>query len=91
MTIPDKPLDIEFDANELTLDDWALFDPEDQGISTPNRLRKFLIAYSKSWTREEIGKIKTKEMEEVAKQVIAAVEKVAVPLASSPSSSPGPE
>ena len=90
MTIPDKPLKIEFDANELTLDDWALFDPEDQGISTPNRLRKFLIAYS-SWTREEIGQIKTKEMEEVAKMVITAVEKVAVPLASSPSSSPGPE
>jgi len=91
MTIPAKPLEIEFDANELTLDDWALFDPDDQGISTPNRLRKFLIAYSKSWTREEIGQIKTKELEEVAKMVIMAVEKVAVPLASSPSSSPGPE
>jgi len=91
MTIPDKPLEIEFDANELTLEDWALFDPDDQGISTPNRLRKFLIAHSKSWTREEINKIKTNEMEAVTKQVLAAVEREAVPLVSSPNSSPGPE
>ena len=91
MAIPEKPLEIEFDANELTLEDWALFDPDDQGISTPNRLRKFLIAHSKSWTKEEIGKIKTGELEEVTKQVLAAVEKAAVPLESLPSSSPGPE
>lgn len=90
MTVPDKPLEIDFDANEMTLDEWALFDPEDQGISTPNRLRKFLIAHS-NWTREEIGQIKTGELEQVTKQLVAAVQKVAVPLATSPGSKTGPE
>ncbi len=89
MAIPERPLEIDFDANEMTLDEWALFDPEDQGLSTPNRLRKFLIAHS-SWTKEEIGKIKTSELEQVTKQLVAAVQKVAVPLASSPNSKIGP-
>jgi hypothetical protein len=89
MAIPERKLEFnDFDPGELTLDELAMFDPEDAGIGTFNKLRKFLIDHS-SWTAAEVGKIKAKELESITGQIMEAIERVVVPLESSSSSRTG--
>lgn len=78
MAIPEKPLELDVDANNLTLDEMALMSKK--GFDWYD-FRQFLIDHAVNWTAEEIGKVVVGELETVAEQVQKAAEKVAVPLA----------
>ena len=78
MAIPDKPLEVTIDPDELTLDEVALFEPS--GF-TVTGFMQFLAEHT-NWTREEIGKIKVREMKEVADQLGEKIKAESVPLVS---------
>ena len=85
MTIPEKPLEFnDFEPNDLTLDEMALFDMDDINMSYPNKLRKFLIAHS-NWSKEEIGAITIGELKNIGEQLTEAIQREVIPLPSSPS------
>lgn len=87
MAIPEKPLELNVDPDDLTLDEMALFSKK--GFDWYD-FRQFLIDHSVNWTPEEIGKIKIGELEVVGEQVSQAATKVAVPLANLTRSKTGP-
>ena len=86
MAIPEKPLELDIDPNNLTLDEMAIMSPK--GFDWYD-FRQFLIDHVISWTPDEIGKITIGELQEVSSLLKAEVEKVAVPLANSPPSKIG--
>lgn len=92
MAIPDRPLELDIETRKFTLAEMAVFDI-DEAEANPmgwiNKMRKFLIARSVSWTRDEINAIEVDELEQVGAQVVEAVQKAAVPLANSPRSKTG--
>ena len=89
MTIPEKALVLEnFDLNALTLDEMALFDQDNVGIGTLNKLRLFLIQHG-NWTAAEVGAVTVGELGQVGAQLTEAIRSAAVPLASSTSSKTG--
>ena len=77
-SLPDRPMEIDFDPEELTLDEVILFEPD--GYTTRG-FRQFLIDHT-NWTRQEIGKIKVRDLKEVAEQLVARLGEKAVPNAS---------
>ena len=82
MAIPDKPLVLDLDLEELTLDEIAILYAETYSLVA---FRQFLldhVDHTTSWTRREIGQIKRKELNEVMRQVIEKVVERSVPLAS---------
>lgn len=86
MTIPDAPLELSVDVGELTLEEAAIFDGEEARSNTMtwlNKLRKFLLTYSTSWTPQQINALKINELEEIASQLGEALQRAAVPLATS--------
>lgn len=88
MTIPEKPLELDQEAAKLNLGATAFLDGEewtDNAVHAANMMRKFLIQHSTSWTKAEINELQFDELGEVAKQVVAALQQAAVPLANSPS------
>ena len=90
MTIPEKPLVLEkFDLNDLTLGEMAMFDTDEVGMGTANKLRKFLIAHT-SWTAAEVNAITVGEIKTIGDQLTEELKRQAVPLASSTSSRTGP-
>lgn len=87
MPIPEKPLELDVDFEELTLEEMALFDAEsaeDNPFGFINKMRKFLLNYSTSWRRAEINAIKNKDLEALTPVVISAIEAAAVPKENSP-------
>ena len=86
--IPEALLTISMETDDLTLDDVALFDTED-GFSV-FKFRKFLLRYG-SWSKEQVGKIKIKELEQVAVLLSEAMKNTAVPPPNGKSSAPGPQ
>ena len=78
-SLPDRPLEIQdWDPEELTLDEVILFEPD--GF-TAKGFRQYLIDHS-NWTRQEIGRIKVRELKEVSAQFLAQIGEKAVPNAS---------
>jgi hypothetical protein len=85
MAVPEKPLELDKGVNELTLEDAALFDTDewkDNPMGTVNKLRKFLIKHSISWTKQEINAMEIGELAEIATQLGEAIQRQAVPLSS---------
>lgn len=90
MAIPDTPLELSLDPDELTLDDVVLFDPEPaEPITTLIAFRSFLIRHS-NWSRTDVGSITLTELEQVMEQTRVAVEGTAVPLANETEPETGP-
>ena len=92
MAIPDRPLEITLDVNELTLDMATLLTAPEE-IPDARKvpvLRAFLIA-STNWTDAEVGRLKLSEIGEVSKAIVEAVNRTAVPLASLDASKTGPD
>ncbi len=92
MAIPDRPLEITLDVNNLTLDEATLLTapeeiPDERKIPV---LRSFLISFT-SWTPAEVGRLKMSELGEVSKAIVEAVQRQALPLANSTSSKTGPD
>ena len=77
MTIPDKPLAVNLDPNEMTLDEACLFTPGGFDIAA---FRAFLIAHT-NWERAEIGALRMSELKDVAERIAAALKGGSVPLA----------
>ena len=77
MALPTTPLKVNFDHNEVTLDELCLFEPD--GFSTVG-FRAFLIAHT-SWTRKEIGAVKVTELKDLAEQLAEKFKEISVPLA----------
>lgn len=86
MAIPKKPLELNVNAKDLTLDEMALL--ERKGFNWYD-FRQFLIDHAANWSAEEVGKITIGELDVIGEQIKEAAEKVAVPLASSPPSKNG--
>ncbi len=78
MAIPDKALQINFDPNEVTLDELCLFEAE--GFTAVG-FRRFLVEHT-NWTKKEIGALKLSELKQVAEQISEQFKAAAVPLAS---------
>jgi hypothetical protein len=81
MAIPDRPLEVTLDVDELTLDELALFEPT--GFSIVG-FRAFMAEHT-NWTLAEIGKIKVKEFKDIQTQLAEKFKEASVPLANSPS------
>lgn len=79
MAIPTKPLEVNLDPNELTLDEMCLF--EATGFTMVG-FRAFLIAHT-NWSGAEIGKLTVKELLAVSGQLKERLDK-SVPLTSKP-------
>lgn len=77
MTIPERALVVTVDPKDMTLDEMVLFSVKGFDIYD---FRQWLIDNTE-WTAEEIGKIKLRELEQVAIQIGEAVKAKAVPLA----------
>lgn len=80
MAIPDRPLVVSLDPDEMTVNDLCLFEP---GGFTVTAFRAFLVAHT-NWTDAEIGNLKVKELKDVAEQLKQKLN-AAVPLGSKPS------
>lgn len=78
MAIPDRPLELNINVNELTLDEMVLF--SEKGFNWFD-FRQFLIDHVINWTHDEIGAVTIGELQKVAEQIREAVEQNAVPLA----------
>jgi len=87
MAIPEKPLEVNFDPNQMKVKDWRKL--AHMG-DNPDYFVDFLATYT-NWSAEEIDELTMEEVGEAAKQFTEAVQKQSVPLVSLPSSSPGPE
>lgn len=74
MAIPNSPLSLTVDVQEMTLGELALF----QGEFSAPRLIAFLADHS-NWTRAEIERITIREMKEVSEQIGEALKGAAVP------------
>lgn len=85
MTIPDKPLTVKVEANDLTLDEVCLFQPGGFEIIA---FRTFLRERT-NWTHAEVGALKVGELQEVAEHLRDALRSTAVPKARSPRSKRG--
>jgi hypothetical protein len=88
MAIPTTPLEINFDPDRMTLGDNELLRSEGRtGESIPEQMEfthlfaEFLIQHS-NWSRDEVHRITFTELQEVARQIGAAMQARAVPLAS---------
>lgn len=77
MTIPDKPLEVTIDLKDLTLKEMKLFSAEGFDFY---RFTEFLAKHT-NWSGDEIDAVTVGELEEVAKQLGAAIQARAVPLA----------
>lgn len=71
-----KPLDVNLNPDEITLDEMCLFDGE--GF-TASGFRAFLINHT-NWTKAEIGKLTVKDLKEVVTQMGAKLQAQSVPL-----------
>lgn len=71
-----KPLEVNFDPDEMTLDELCLFDGE--GF-TATGFRAFLVNHT-NWTKQEIGKLTVKELKDVTAQLGAKLQAQSVPL-----------
>jgi len=78
MTIPTEPLIVNLDGNNLTLDEYCLFNPDGAAVDFPV-LRQFMIDHT-NWTKKQIGQLRGGEIKEVLEQIIAKVKDDAVPL-----------
>ena len=78
MTLPDKPLEVTLDVNELTVDEMVLFDP---GGFTMLGFKHFLSNHT-NWTEEEVGKITLKELMDISDELGKKIQEVAVPFES---------
>lgn len=78
-TLPDgelKPLEVDFDPDEMTLDEACLFD----GVGfTASGFRQFLIDHT-NWTKSEIGKLTMRELKDVTAQLGAKMQAQSIPL-----------
>jgi len=74
-SFPDRPLELDYDPEEMTIDEAVMFEPD--GF-TVKGFRQFLIDHS-NWTRREIGTIKVKDLKELADRVVAKFQEDAVP------------
>lgn len=75
-SLPDAPLVINgFDPENMTLDEAILFEPE--GF-TAKGFRQFLIDHS-NWSRQEIGRVKIKDLKQVADALVKQLGELAVP------------
>lgn len=78
MAIPDKPLEMTVELKDLTLKEMKLFSADGFDFY---RFTKFLEDHT-TWTADEIDAVTVGELEEVAKQLGAAIQARAVPLVS---------
>ena len=85
--IPTKPLELEYEVNDLTLEDVAIFALEDAAQANfvyVNQVRKFLLKYAKSWSASEVNNITIGELADIAPQLIDALNQASVPKAPLP-------
>lgn len=86
MAIPASPLVVkQFDVNNLTLDEWELFEA---GGFTASGFKRFLLEHS-NWNKAEIGKITIGELKDVADQLGKAINEAIVPKGKAPASESG--
>lgn len=78
MAIPDKPLELSIDADNITVGELELFEGENFKVSG---LRAFLVNHS-NWTDGDIKGLSLKELRQVVEQVGEAMKTAAVPLGS---------
>lgn len=92
MPIPETPLELDIEVGKLTLQDAAVFDVEEAQAAPMtwcNRVRKFLLAHSQTWTADEINTLTLDELGDVAENMAEAIQRATVPLASSAPSKAG--
>ena len=77
MAIPSKPLELTLDANSLTLDDLALFEPGNFSVSG----FKAFMARVSNWSAAEVGALTIAELKSVMEQVGAKLRDAALPKA----------
>ena len=85
MTIPEKPLELDLEIGKLPLEASAFMDREEweeNPMTAVNKIRKFLIKHSESWTRDEINELSFDELAQVVEQFGEAVKRASVPLQS---------
>lgn len=80
MAIPEKPLALTLNVDELTLDDVALF--EKDGFSAAG-FKAFMARYS-NWTPAEVGGLKLRELKDVAEKIGEQLRVTAVPKVNAP-------
>ena len=85
MALPDKPLTLKYDPDELTLDEICLFSGKESPTEfNPIIFRGFLRKHS-NWTSGEIGGLTVADMRDgLGPQIKEAMEATAVPLESAP-------
>lgn len=76
--IPDKPLSLTFDLDELTIDELALF--ESESPFRPSVFKAFLKRYG-NWSAAELGRIQRKDIAAIYLQCIRQLNEALVPKA----------
>lgn len=92
MAIPEQPLELDIEVGSLTLQEAAIFDAEEAQAAPMtwcNRVRKFLLAHSQTWTPDEINTLTLDEIGDVAESMAEAIQRATVPLANSAPSRTG--
>jgi len=78
MAKPDTALVLTLDPDEMTLDEFEVF--EASGFSV-KRFKDFMARYS-NWTREQVGKLTRREVQEVAERIAQVFRDGALPKSS---------
>lgn len=77
MAIPERPLQLTFDTEDLTLGEFKIL----EGHYTVGEFRDFLLKYG-SWTPAEVLGLKKREIADVSLTFAAALREALVPKAS---------
>lgn len=80
MTIPTRPLEVDYDPRKMTLGELALFDVASglNEFQMAMGVRSFLINHTK-WTQAEVDTITIEELTEVGEQLGKAIRERALP------------
>lgn len=79
MAIPDKPLSLTFDIDELTIDELTLF--ESDAPFKPSVFKAFLKRYG-NWSAAELARIQRKDIAGLYLQCVQKLNEALVPKAS---------
>lgn len=75
MATPSRPLELNFDLDDITLDEWEAF--EQFRVSA---FRAFMVKYS-NWTSEEVGQLTRRDLRVVIDQLLERIRESATPKA----------
>ena len=78
MTIPEKPLEVNFDPNKMKVKDWRKLA---HASEDPDYFVDFLSRVT-NWTVAEIDELTMEELGRVSKQLAESIQRQSVPLSS---------